>query len=39
MGVAQYQGLYFPALHGEDTFVGLTHAAAAIAAAILAEPR
>jgi putative flavoprotein involved in K+ transport len=34
MGVATYPGLYFPALPGKDTFVGLTHDAKAIAAAI-----
>ena len=37
MGVAAYEGLYFPALHGKDTFVGVTHDAAVIAAAILAR--
>jgi putative flavoprotein involved in K+ transport len=38
MGVATYPGLYFPALPGKDTFVGLTHDAMAIAAAIGASP-
>ena len=34
MGVADCPGLYFPALPGKDTFLGLTHDAWAIAEAI-----